>query len=311
MEITNELINNRYKNNKFINGLEYESKIIILSKKDNIQKEIPFFSIIIPINNQEKIITKNLNSILTNTTEKTYELILIIDCCSDNTEQSIYNWFKNLDFNKYNLLTNILILKSEIPLFETSADNLGFFCSNGKYCLEIQADMEMTEYGYNMSLLRPFLLDNNIIGISGRCCHDFLCKKGVGKLGTDIQKNLNELPSVDRNAYYIGETCNRGPLLLDKQKLQEMNYLDEANYFLDNSDHDLFARAYVKKSWICGYVPIDFLSPLENGTTRKPRDNLNQKYYNLKLQRTQNGKNGFLINNINTIPYREIIKKYY
>jgi hypothetical protein len=90
-----------------------------------------------------------------------------------------------------------------------------------------------------------------------------------------------------------------------------MNYLDEVNYFLDNSDHDLFARAYVKKAWICGYAPIDFLSPLENGTTRKPRDTLNQKYYNLKLQITQNGKNGFLINNINTIPYREIKKIYY
>ena len=311
MIINEEIINNRYTHNLFKNSPNESSNVKILSKADFINNELPFFSIIIPINNQEKIIIKNLNSILDKTSEKYYEIIIILDCCSDKTEQYIYNWLNKTDFKKYNLLTNILILGSEIPLFETSADNLGFFCSNGTYCLEIQSDMEMTEYGYNMKLLRPFLLDNTIIGISGRCCHDFLCKKGIGKLGNDIKKNLNELQYIDTNAYYIGETCNRGPLLLDKEKLSEMKYLDEVNYFLDNSDHDLFARAFVEKSWKCGYVPIDFSSPLENGSTRKQRDNLNEKYYNLKKKQTNNGKNGFLKNNINKIPYRDIVKISY
>jgi hypothetical protein len=313
MEINEEIINDRYKNNIFINSPDYESKIKILHKQNINSTETPFFSIVIPINNQENIIIKNLNSILDKTSEESYELIIIIDCCSDNTEKYIYNWVKNIEFQKYSLLTNILVLRSEIPLFETSADNLGFFCSNGKYCLEIQADMEMTDYGYNMKLLKPFLLDNKIIGISGRCCHSFIYNEetGVGKLGRYITKKLNELPSIDVNAYYIGETCNRGPLLLDNEKLKEMKYLDEVNYFLDNSDHDLFARAFVEKSWICGYVPIDFNSPLENGSTRKLRDNLNKKYYNLKLKTTKNGKNGFLINNIKTIPNRDIIKISY
>jgi hypothetical protein len=200
-------------------------------------------------------------------------------------------------------------LKSEIPLFETSADNIGFFCSQGKYCLEIQADMEMTDKGYNMRLLQPFLLDNNIIGISGRCCHDFKCSKGIGKLGADILIKINDLPHVDINSYYIGETCNRGPLLLDREKLITMKYLDEVNYFLDNSDHDLFARAFVEKGWTCGYVPIDFFTLLENGTTRKKRDILNEMYYEKKKFETQNGKNGFLFKNINNIPYRDVVKK--
>ena len=38
-----------------------------------------------------------------------------------------------------------------------------------------------------------------------------------------------------------------------------LRYLDEVNYFLETSDHDLFARAYVERGWICGYVPIDFI----------------------------------------------------
>ena len=47
-----------------------------------------------------------------------------------------------------------------------------------------------------------------------------------------------------------------------------MNFLDEENYFIDDSDHDLMARAYLEKNYICGYVPIDFHAPLNSGSTR-------------------------------------------
>ena len=233
---------------------------------------------------------------------------MIIDGCSDRTEDFLTYWINNLENEKYKLLTNILILKSMIPLFETAADNLGFYCSRGKYCLEIQSDMEMTEKGYNMRLLKPFLLDDNIIGISGRCCHDFSCNRGVGKFRMDIIKDVKDIPNIDRNYYYISETCNRGPLLLDKEKMKILRYLDEVNYFLETSEHDLFARAYVERGWICGYVPIDFIALLENGTTRKKRDKLNQEYYDKFVNETNNN-NGFLTKNSNNIPYRYIIKK--
>ena len=297
-------INNRYKTTYFINNPVYESDIEIVTDNTFINKT-PFFSIVTPVYNQENIIIQNLKSILDNTTEKYYEIIYILDSCSDNTEQNLINFINNLNTN-YPLLVKILILKSNIPLFETSADNLGFICSNGEYILEIQADMTMTEYGYNMKLLQPFILDENIIGISGRCCHSFDGTYGIGKLGVDIIKPLSLLHNIDKNAYYICETCNRGPLLLNNSKLKELGYLDEVNYFLDNSDHDLFARAYFFKNWICGYAPIDFISLLENGSTRKPRDYNNEKYYKIKKELTQDGINGFL--NKHTFQRREIIK---
>ena len=168
--------------------------------------------------------------------------------------------------------------------------------------------MEMTDYGYNMKLLKPFLNNDRIIGISGRCCHNFQCTNGIGKLGMDVLKKIADLPNIDINSYYIGETCNRGPLLLNHTKLKELGYLDEVNYFLDNSDHDLFARAFLQKKWICGYVPIDFISLLENGTTRKQRNEINQKYYNIKKQLTKNGENGFLKKNMHNILPRNIEK---
>jgi glycosyltransferase involved in cell wall biosynthesis len=294
-----EYINSRYESTAFINGPKSEdgSKIqVLFENRKNNENDI-LFSIVMPIHNQEKIILDNVTSVLNNTTEKSYELILILDSCSDNSESILLNYFSLYNFSENKLLCKLLILKSEIPLFETSADNLGFYCSSGKYCLEIQADMKMTELGYNMKLLIPFLKDENIIGISGRCCHGFTNHWGVGKLGRGVEKKIEENGNIDKTCYYIHETCPRGPLLLEREKLKELGYLDEVNYFLDNSDHDLFMRANVLKNWSCGYVPIEFESNLEHGSTRKPRNELNQRYYELKRESTKNGENGFIIQN--------------
>ena len=302
---SNQTLNNRYNTTKFVNNPKYDHDIEILINKTFLNEK-PFFSIVTPVYNQENIVIQNFKSILDNTTEKYYEIIYILDGCSDNTETNLINFINNMNVEEYPLLIKILILKSIIPLFETSADNLGFICSDGEYILEIQADMTMTQPGYNMKLLKPFILNENIIGISGRCCHSFDETNGIGKLGLDITKQL--LPHIDQNAYYIGETCNRGPLLLHNSKLKELGYLDEVNYFLDNSDHDLFARAYFLKNWICGYVPIEFSSPLENGSTRKPRDPTNEKYYRIRMDSTQNGMNGFLKKFLFKNKTRDIIK---
>ena len=142
--------------------------------------------------------------------------------------------------------------------------------SRGKYCLEIQADMEMIEYNYNLHLTKPFKLFDNILAVSGRCAHNLIDEKiGIGKLGLSVKNSVSEL-NIDRNKFYTYETCNRGPLLFDRKKLKRLNYLDELNYYLDNSDHDIMIRGYLKYGYICGYVPIDFNSPLVDGSTRKP-----------------------------------------
>jgi len=285
-------LHNRYISTYFVNKPSYENTINIVLDKYYTQ-EIPYFSITIPVYNQENIIANNLQSIVQATTEKTFEIIIICDACSDNSEKRILNWFSSLHFTTLPLLTRILILRSTLPLFETSADNLGFFCSRGRYFLEIQADMNITDNGYNMKLLQPFLLDNTILGISGRCCHTFSQSLGYGKLGTNIEKTIQEL-GIDAKYYYISNTCNRGPLLLDGEKLRTLGYLDEKNYFLDDSDHDLFARAYIQKGWICGYVPIDVKAPLKHGSTRKQRDEINRNAYILRKQQTHDGIHGFL-----------------
>ena len=234
----------------------------------------PEFSVVMPIHNQETIITDNLNSVLKHM-DGTFEMILVVDACSDQTLERILDWVEQ---PKPQSLTRLVVILSVTPLFETAADNIGFRLAKSPYILEIQADMLMTEKGFNRILERPFKRNENVIGVSGRCAHDFLQTTCIGKLGQLVEQPYD--PALSQTNFYVFGTCNRGPLLLHKEKVQALGYLDEANYFLDNSDHDLFARAFKKKSWICGYVPIEFLSPLVDGSTRKPRDSLNQLFYN-------------------------------
>ncbi len=229
------------------------------------------YSVITPVYNQEKIIVKNIQSIIDHTLEN-FEIILILDYCFDDTEKNIIEFFNNYNNTNKNFISVKIFKNNEKPLFETKCDNIGFKNSSGKYCLEIQADMEMTEMGYNLHLTKPFNLFNNVIAVSGRCAHNLFNDNGIGKLGHLVLATVNEL-NVDKNKFYVFETCNRGPLLLERKKLEELNFLDEDNYFLDNSDHDLMARAYLEKKYICGYVPIDFNSPLSDGSTR------NNTYY--------------------------------
>ena len=294
MVLTEAFVNNRYKTKSFVNDPSSSNTDIRIVENKQILPEPPYFSIVLPVYNQEEIIQQTLHYILNNTTEKHYELIIILDSCSDNTETKVIDFINRINVNVYKLITNIIVLKSEIPLFETSADNLGFYCSSGEFILEIQADMEIMDYGYNMKLLKPFLFDKNVIGVSGRCCCDWLQTELVGKIDTTIAQKLADLPDIDINVYYEGETCNRGPLLLHKEKLKELNYLDEVNYFLDDSEHDLFARAYYFKKWTCCYVPVDVISVLANGSTRKGKDRLNYDAYFSKKESTKNGANGFL-----------------
>ena len=235
------------------------------------------YSIITPVYNQADIIVKNINSYINNTDDN-FEIIIILDSCSDNTKENLLKFIKTFKSDKQNFI-QIQIIETIKPLFETKCDNIGFKLAQGKYLLEIQADMEMTQFGYNKHLTKPFNVLHNVIAVSGRCAHNLYISGGVGKLGRLIEINIDQL-KIERNVFYTYETCNRGPLLLEKEKVKELNYLDEENYFLDNSDHDLMARAYILKKYICGYVPIDFNAPIEDGSTRKQKDEKNTIAFN-------------------------------
>jgi len=244
------------------------------------------YSVVIPVHNQESIIRQNLLSVI-NCTKGFYEIIIILDACDDNTKDVVLNCFENLE-TALDLIRVIICESSDVPLFETVCDNIGFRIGSGKWLLEIQADMFMTEIGYNLALVRPFLLYDDVIAVSGRCSHSLDEKQYVGKFADLIIKSVLEL-GLDSNKFYVNEVCNRGPLLLCKEKVHLMGYLDETNFYLEYSEIDLMLRAYETKKWICGYVPIDFNSPLHDGSTRKERDAINNYILNVRKNRGNGG----------------------
>ena len=273
-----------HNNPKPIQG-QAEPQVILFNQQAN---TAPIFSVVVPVFNQEEIIEKNIRSIIA-TMEGEYELIIILDGCVDETETILLRLLA--ETGPPNLVRSTLI-RQETPVFETTCDNIGFIASSGSYILEIQADMEMTEYGFNANLARGIDDYDDIIAVSGRCTHAFGSPIGVGKLGELIEKPLD--PGIDRNTMHMHGTCNRGPLLFHKQKLAALGFLDEQNYFLLDSDHDLFARALEIKGWKCGYIPMEFKSPLKDGSARKPLlderiRTLNQQVLELKSQRPNNG----------------------
>ena len=126
------------------------------------------------------------------------------------------NFFVNYE-PIYSNFKRIRIIDTNWPLFETKCDNIGFKLSKAKFVLEIQADMQMVIKGYDQILSKPFNKIKNLIAVSGRCAHffDYIGDSdGTGKLGINIEKSIKEL-NVKKNNFYIFDTCNRGPLLID------------------------------------------------------------------------------------------------
>lgn len=282
-----KIANERYSTGVFINKPTDGPSIEVVLNKTFIDK-VPFVSVVIPIYNQEEIIERNLRSMLETITETPYEMILIVDSCSDKTEEKVLGMFGGMGLP--DLLTNVVVMRSTTPLFETAADNLGFLCSRGEYIMEIQADMQMTERGFNVALLRPFFRIGDLIAVSGRSCHGLTYAGGIGKMGVAVEGPLDS--QLKRDHMYISETCNRGPIILRRKMVEELGYLDEVNYFLNYSEHDLFTRARIIKSWFCGYVPMEFVSPCSDGSTRKLRDPVNEAVFLAKSATCE--RKGFL-----------------
>lgn len=240
------------------------------------------YSIIIPVYNQEQIIVKNIKSILEYTLGS-FELIVILDFCDDNSEENITTFFDTYNNKNSNFYGVRIFKQPNSPVFEASCDNIGFVNSFGDFCLEIQADMEMQEIGYNLQLSKPFALLDNVFAVSGRCAHNLFDRfDGIGKLGVNIEKTVEEM-RINKNTFYVYDTCNRGPILFSKSKLEKVNFLNEKKFYQDNSDHDAIVRSNLSEKSISGYVPINFLAPLHDGSTRKKTFNhINSKYKRLR-----------------------------
>lgn len=228
--------------------------------------EQPMFSLVLPIHNQESIISEGLLRIFLHT-YGLYDLFIILDGCTDGTRTEVLRVLTDPPSG----LCRWTVVSTPYDIFETSCDNLGFVNARAPYIIELQADMYVETPGYNVRLVVPLELYPDVIAVSGRCCHTFTAPvTGKGKLGSTVS-SPHVVSYATMNLFMLSHTVNRGPLALRRSMVESLGYLDEQAFVLENDEHDLFYRAWVQHRWRTGFYPVEVMSPESWGSTRKPR----------------------------------------
>jgi glycosyltransferase involved in cell wall biosynthesis len=225
-------------------------------------------SLILTIHNKDFLLDRVLNGIKKNTIGS-YELIVILDGCSDKS--------KDIVLSNYNKFDKIRIFETP-DVFETKANNVGLKNSDGEYCIIIQDDMIINEYGWNERMQKPFQFDD-VFAVTSRTAHNWEInpnsvhigmKENLDTCWCDILNHTDHASrqNIDRNTFAIRSSVNRGPLMIKHADLKELNYLDEAYSPQDMDDHDLCYRAKKQLNKVCGCYWIDVISQDAWGGTR-------------------------------------------
>jgi glycosyltransferase involved in cell wall biosynthesis len=230
-------------------------------------------SLILTVHNKGFLLDNSLNRIK-QYTKGNYELIVVLDGCSDDSEG------KTLNFIKHN--PDIKIKLEYAPdVFETKANNIGLKRAESDYVIIIQDDMLINEDNWNIRLIKPFIQFEDVFAVSANCSHNWLFNPNSIHLG--MMQNLNNcwcdiINHVDhaglawglpRDVFAVRQCANRGPLAINHSDLVRLNYFDEIFYPLSMDDHDLCFRARKRLNKIVGCYTISFISDFSWGGTHE------------------------------------------
>jgi len=287
-----------------------------------IGKQTPEWSMVMPIFNQEGKLSIVLEKIHQNASLP-FSMIIIDDGSVDNSLIEINEFSEKIKNSKK--LFELIIIHNPTPIFETACDNLGFSNSKTEFIIEIQSDLHIEEYAFDLKMIQA-MEKLDLAAVSGRHIHSFslidknnwlkyplklinwrILKIGApekrGKIGSEIFSKNSESEQI----CYTGETVARGPWLLRKSDLLTNEYLDEDKFFLGNDDHDFHRRVYQRTNRIVGFVPIHLYSVREDGSTRKLRSGINHRIFEY-LKQNKTGSDGLKFFIKNYKPYANITK---
>lgn len=227
-------------------------------------------SIILTVHNKDWMIEKVLHSIYNHTVED-YELIVVLDGCSDSSEEIV-----NRTLNER---TKVLYADD---VFETKANNIGLKQAQGEKVIIVQDDMIINHPGWNKVLARPFIF-NDVFAVTAKTAHNWVTNPSSEDLISDHDQHYTwsravvdvdhaNINNIDRETFAIRSCVNRGPLMIDHSMLESLNYLDELYSPQQMDDHDLCMRAFKQFGSVCGYYFIDFISDESWGSTRQNGD---------------------------------------
>ena len=228
-------------------------------------------SIILTVHNKDWLIENVLEGIVLNTTEP-YELIVVIDGCTDNSEKVIWETLSGTPVNR-----KIIYAPN---VFETKANNLGLKIARGDKVIIVQDDMIIREKGWNVRMEKPFKAFSDVFAVTSRTAHNWIFNPNSKHL--DMEDDLEDcwcdiLEHIDhadrkhtllRDIFAVRCSVNRGPLMIDHVDLKKLNYFDEVFEPQDMDDHDLCYRAFKELGKVVGAYWIDYVSDDAWGGTR-------------------------------------------
>ena len=228
------------------------------------------FSIILTVHDQEDLIGRVVDGICKYTTGK-YELIVVYDGCSDNSQEKAEDVIKNYNIN---------YRPTHMPdVFETKANNAGLKMAEEDYCIIVQDDMVIQEHGWNQRLLKPVLAFDDVFAVTSRTAHNWILNDNSRDINEEVvdsrwsdilihTDHAEKEKGLSRDTFAIRDSVNRGPLLIRHDILNYFDYLDEAYSPQDLDEHDLCFKAYDHLGLVCGCYWIDYLSDHAWGGTR-------------------------------------------
>jgi glycosyltransferase involved in cell wall biosynthesis len=243
-------------------------------------------SVIVCIFNKENIIERIINSLFKNSSELVKEYIFVLDGCTDNSPNII------IELAKQTPSTATYKILYTPNVFEIRSNNVGMKNASEKYVCIVQDDMEILEKNWDKRLIQPLLNFDDVFAVTSRSAvqmnsngHFFNIVEGP--VGHNCFDKNNK---ISRDIFYINQMVNRGPLLMDIEKVKTLNYLDETlPGLLAADDHDLCVKAFLKYGWKCGTYWIQYNSPLEWGSTRTGvNSNILSRHINMNVQTLAN-----------------------
>ena len=247
--------------------------VFMVENKNNIDflRPDPTDSIILTIHNQEELVPSVLKGIQENT-EGDYELIIVFDGCTDQSEQVVMQFLEDSE------LANKTSFYTTPDVFETKANNKGLKEALGKYVTIIQDDIIVKEKGWNIRMRKPFEAFDDVFAVTARTAHNYkkgnathLGKEDLDNCWCDIVEPCDgaKKETISRDVFAVRSTVNRGPLMMNREDLVKMDYFDEAYSPQDMDDHDLMYRVRKELNKVCGCYWIEFESDTLWGGTRK------------------------------------------
>ena len=202
-------------------------------------------------------------------------------------------------------LVHVRTIVQPTSVWETTANNIGARAASphSDYVVFIQDDQLVTQQDWNVVLAAPVRLWQEVVAVTARCAHNTYTVGGNGqsehldlrgRCSTNVGEPLS-WSAQERCTFYIRDSGNRGPLLVRHSALRQLGYFDEVHFWLDNSDHDLLARAYQQLGGLVGMMAIDFVAPLHLGATRRsqpPLPNSTRLYLQARRERAESTVSG-------------------